>query len=362
MANTVQPEKFIKALMISTQIMYGNREPDQTLEQVFNKNFYPALGFDHSVLAKQIDIFYDEIFPTLSSLTTPRPEAVNLVEWAFAKGWDVSIATDPLFPRKAILHRLSWAGLPVEKYPFTLISDFHKFHFAKASVSYYPEFLAYLKWDDDPVLMVGDSLERDVISSHEAGLPVFWLTTEGQKLNNGFLQGDYLDLKKFLESSDLSEIKVNNKTPKSMLAFLQATPAVLHSILLDSAPDKRTKRSPEGEWALLDIICHLRDVDREVNITRVDSILRENNVFINGQPTDQWAEERHYFEQDIEIAFSEFVIARLKLIDALAHLEKTDWERKARHAFLGPTTLAELIGIVVDHDRLHIKQAQKAVA
>jgi hypothetical protein len=33
-----------------------------------------------------------------------------------------------------------------------------------------------------------------------------------------------------------------------------------------------------------------------------------------------------------------------------------DWGRTARHAILGPTTLKELVRIIAEHDRLHIRQ------
>ena len=151
MAQRVPPEQFINALLRSTQIMYGSKRIDFTLEQVFSENFYPALGLPQAELAAAIDKFYDDVFPLLEPLTKPRPAAVALVEWAFAQGWNVAIATDPLFPRKAILHRLRWAGLAPEKYPFTLISDFQTFHFAKASLAYYPEFLARMGWTDAKV-------------------------------------------------------------------------------------------------------------------------------------------------------------------------------------------------------------------
>ena len=360
MSDVIVPEKFIRVLIASTQIMYESRRPDQTLEQVFGRNFYPALGFDQSLLVEKIDKFYDDIFPTLSYLTSPIPEAVDLVEWAFSRGWDVSIATDPLFPKKAIWHRLRWAGLPPEKYPFSLISDFHNFHFAKASVSYYPEFLGNLRLDEDPLLMVGDSLERDVLPALTAGLPVFWLQPGSQENYKGVPHGNYSDLKTYLSETDLSLLTVGTKSPKSLIAFLQATPAVLHSIISSHKAENLQNRSQAGDWSVLDIICHLRDVDSDVNINRVNSILNENNPFLIGQSTDHWADERNYSFQNIESVFSEFVSARMKLIDILANSEDADWDKSARHAFLGPTTLRELISFVVEHDRLHIAQAQIA--
>ena len=56
-----------------------------------------------------------------------------------SKGHRVVIATNPFFPLKAVQHRLRWAGLPPEKYPFALVTSYETFHFTKEMVAYYPE-------------------------------------------------------------------------------------------------------------------------------------------------------------------------------------------------------------------------------
>ena len=363
MAKFVPPDQFIDAMLRNTQLMYHNQRADYTLEQAFSENFYPSMGLQQAELAAEIDRFYDEVFPSLQSLTTPRPEAVALVEWALSQGWNVAIATDPLFPRKAILHRLRWAGLDPEKYPFTLISDFQTFHFAKASVAYYPEFLARMGWTDSPLLMVGDSLERDVLPSQQAGLPVFWLNQglASTALVAPHRQGGFADLKHYLESSDLASLKVDYAAPAALGAFLQATPAALHTLSLDLTSDQWTRRAQPTEWSLLEVFCHLRDVDTEVNLARLETILGGENPFIYAQETDQWAAGRKYNLQDPGAALADFVLSRKSLVDKLAALSSSDWQRPARHTIFGPTTLRELVEFMVDHDRIHIQQAFMAL-
>ena len=358
--HNVPPEQFMPALLRSTQIMYASKRADLTLEQAFGEHFYPALGFPQAELAREIDRFYDEVFPSLASLTSPRPEAVELVEWAFGQGWNVAVATDPLFPRKAILHRLRWAGLAPEKYPFTLISDFQSFHFAKASVAYYPEFLAQMDWTDGPLLMVGDSFERDVQPSQQAGLPVFWLKTGKQAAPDGTPQGSFADLKRYLETTDLATLKVDYGSASALGAFLQASPAVLHTRSLSISSAQWTNNPQPGEWSFLEVLCHLRDVDREVNLPRLESILKENNPIVPAQATDQWAAEREYNRQSGSAALAGFVSARQQLVDRLAGFAPADWLRPARHTIFGPTNLRELVGFMVDHDRLHLRQALQA--
>jgi hypothetical protein len=100
----------------------------------------------------------------------------------------------------------------------------------------------------------------------------------------------------------------------------------------------------------------LRDVDQEVNLARIRRVLQENDPFLSGKDTDPWADERMYFCQDGPQALHEFTTARMKLLDLLEAATPEDWERTARHAILGPTTLRELVRIVAEHDRLHVRQ------
>jgi FMN phosphatase YigB (HAD superfamily) len=175
LAEKVAPEVMIPALMGGTKAMMANMDPALTLREVFDAHFYPKLGLDRDLLQMEINRFYEDVFPSLGSLTKPIPEAVNLVEWAFTQGYRVVIATNPFFPLKAVQHRLRWAGLPPEKYPFALVTSYETFHFTKETVAYYPELMAQLGWPDDPVLMVGDDIEREVKPTQAAGFPVYWV-------------------------------------------------------------------------------------------------------------------------------------------------------------------------------------------
>ncbi len=364
LADTLPPQQMLQELMRSTMAMYRSTRIDQTLEQVFSELFYAPLGTTREAVAAQIEQFYDEVFPSLQPLTRPRPEAIALVEWAFSRGWKISVATDPLFPRKAILRRLRWANLAPEKYPFKLISDFQTFHFAKASVAYFPEFLYHLDWDgESSLLMVGDSLERDVIPARQAGIPVFWLKAEGQAAPEaeGLPQGTLADLKTFLETTDLSTLKADFSSPSALLAALQATPALIHHLARVTPPSKWQVRPAQGEWAFSEILCHLRDVEAEVNLPRLEAVLREETPIVTGQNTDPWAEERRYLEQDSQEAFRTYIFARKRLLEKLKTISPQDWERPARHTIFGPTHLRELVGFMVEHDRAHVKQARETV-
>jgi hypothetical protein len=109
------------------------------------------------------------------------------------------------------------------------------------------------------------------------------------------------------------------------------------------------------DWNLTEVICHLRDVEREVHLPAIRAILDENNPFLPGKITEPWVKERNYAAQDGSAALHEFLLSRK---DTISHLEtlKDEWSRPARHSMFGPANLLELVGFFAAHDRSHIQQ------
>ena len=362
LADKVAPEVMLPALMGGTKAMMVNMDPALTLREVFDAHFFPMLNMDRDELQPRIDRFYDEEFPKLGSLTSPIPEAVRLVEWAFEQGHRVVIATNPLFPLKAIQHRMRWAGLPPEKYPFALVTSYENMHFTKETVAYYPEVLAQLGWPDDPAVMVGDDVEREVKPTRAAGLQVFWVRKPGEVSAepDGIPQGPLEALRGWLEKTDPAALKIVLDSPQALLATLRSTPAGL-ATLSAGLPAQAWKRAPAaGEWSLTEVICHLRDVERDVNLARIRRVLAEQNPFLVGEVTDVWVKERHCADQDGPQALVEFTAARKETLALLDGLQ-SEWSRTARHAIFGPTTLQELVGFMAGHDRAHVQQTWKTI-
>jgi FMN phosphatase YigB (HAD superfamily) len=360
LAPHVPPETLLKYLMIGTRQMMASDDPAHTLREVFNENFYPFLKVDYGQVQPVIDQFYDEVFPSLSVVTKRIPGAVEFIEWAFAAEHRVVIATSPFFPRKATLHRLRWAGLPPETYPFQLISSYETFHFTKPHPAYFAEVLGRLGWPDGSVLMVGNDVEQDLIPAAALGLATFHSLDTSSA--DGFAstgRGLLAELRPWLEATDPATLVPVFSTPDSFQALLRATPAALTGLLDPLAPAAWTTRPAADEWSLTEILCHMRDVESQVDQPRISQILNESEPFIPAQMPDEWAKERAYQTQDGFSALREFTTARLKTLSMLHGLAPAQWSRKARHAILGPTTLQELVGFNAEHDRLHIQQVWK---
>ena len=364
MARFAEPDKMVKGLMAGTRQMIVNLQPDRTLEQVFDSVFYPSLGIKRVEIQPTLDAFYADDFPNLRSLTEFRSQAVELVEGALARGHKVAIATNPLFPRTAILQRLAWAGLSLEKYPIALVPDFESFHFAKPNPHYYAEFLARLGWPEEPVVMVGDDLENDILPARQLGLPVYWVPKQPIEWNGPGeppIQGRLADILPWLDSTPVEQLTPDYTSPASMLVILRTTPAVLQHFCQGKYTAELSVRPAEGEWSPGEVLCHLRDVEREVFLPRLHKVTQEDNPFLSGRDTDRWAEERRYIEQDGLQALRDFTQTRMEQLALLEGLKAEEWSLSARHAIFGPTQLHELVNITAGHDRLHIRQVYRAM-
>ena len=323
------------------------------------------MGIPKEELAEEIRNFYEEIFPGLRSITQIRPEATHLIDFAFQNDYPVVIATNTLFPRRAILHRLDWAGIPAEKYPYRLVTSYETFHFAKPNPAYYAEVLAQLGWPKRPVLMIGNSLEDDILPASQIGIPGFFLTDQPVSFPEGIhpysSQGSFDQVFSWIKETSEREVEQAPQSAPALLSILSATPAALET-LSSNLDDQVWKQKPAAnEWCLAEITAHLRDVDKEVNLPRLEKVCQEDNPFLPGVDTDPWANERQYFLENGLAARQEFLAIRTKLLKMVSGLPETAWKRPARHAIFGPTNVNELVGIIATHDQLHIHQCFETI-
>jgi FMN phosphatase YigB (HAD superfamily) len=362
LSDYADPTRLVNVLIDATGEMIKNNQPNLTLKEVFDAAFYPGLGITARDVNGAIQSFYSEVFPKLKNLTHPMDGAADLVEEAFRRGFRVAIATNPLFPRTAIDQRLDWAGLSPKKYAFSFVPSYETFHFAKPNPAYFGELLGSIGWPEAPVVMVGDDLANDIKPARDAGLPVYWLGEASPSTamdSRDFPGGLLSELLSWVDASPPEKLQPDFTRPNGMLAILRSTPAALQALTSQVETSRWSQRPSQDEWSHTEVLCHLRDVEVEVNLPRVSRVLEETNPFIPGKDTDPWAEEREYIRQDGMAALNDFIQARLKLLAMLDQISSQSWQRQARHAIFGPTTLAELINITAGHDRLHIHQIYK---
>ncbi len=173
--------EFIPCLLAATRDMISSADPGRTNFDVFWASMARQTGVDWLALGAPayFDKFYRDGFHKLRDGTTRRPAARPLVEGLIARGIEVVIATNPLFPPTAIEARLDWAGLPPAEIPFTLITSMDNMHYTKPNPAYYVEILDQIGRRPADVLMVGNDWKNDIEPAAALGISCYWIRSNG---------------------------------------------------------------------------------------------------------------------------------------------------------------------------------------
>ncbi len=180
-AGWIPSDELMPALLASVNLVITEPDPSLTNIDQFWGEFAPQLGVSRAEAESFFAHFYETEFSVLQEITHYRPQAPTLVEWCRQRGWQIVIATNPIFPQAAIYARLSWAGFPLEKEnPFALITTMENSHFAKPHLGYYREILDKIDCRPQETIMIGDDWKNDIAPAHSLGITPFWITVESQ--------------------------------------------------------------------------------------------------------------------------------------------------------------------------------------
>jgi len=172
-AGQFDPKVLASNVWESTKVMVANTEK-RTNEAVFWEDFEKRLGDSSSVLKEQFMDYYNNGFKKVQASTTQSNAMIKAVKTLKEKGYEVVVATNPMFPRQAIHDRIKWAGFEPEE--FAYITSFEDNHYCKPQLHYYEELLEVLGRKPEECLMVGNNVQEDMIAG-KLGLKT-WLVTD----------------------------------------------------------------------------------------------------------------------------------------------------------------------------------------
>jgi len=114
-------------------------------------------------------------------------------------------------------------------------------------------------------------------------------------------------------------------------------------------------RPTTEDWSILEVMCHLRDEEREDFREHLDFILHpQNREWLKIDPQG-WITSRKYNQQNFEEIRENFFEERRKSLDWLIDLVDVDWDTSYDSEF-GPFSAGEMFACWVAHDNLHIRQ------
>ncbi len=145
-----------------------------TNRETFNARFHELTGIDLDLeeYALPFERFYAEVFPSLRKSIGPRDGAREVVESALALGLRVAIATNPIFPRSAILERMRWAG--VSDLAVHAVTSYENMHSTKPLPAYFSQTAEMIGAEPTRCLMVGDDRVLDM-GAADVGMRTFYV-------------------------------------------------------------------------------------------------------------------------------------------------------------------------------------------
>lgn len=193
-------ERLIPAIWNGVKAMVINTSGG-TNEEVFWKDF--AKSFPEKDVRKQEPIFlefYQKEFQKAQQVCGFNPEAAKTVQLCKELGYEVALATNPLFPSVATESRIRWAGLAPED--FLLYTTYENSHACKPNLDYYREILQKIDRAPEECVMVGNDVGEDMIAE-KLGMKVFLLkdcliNMKEQDINR-YPQGGFRELQEYLK-------------------------------------------------------------------------------------------------------------------------------------------------------------------
>jgi len=165
----IDPKLLAKYIWTATEEMVRNTDY-RTNEEVFMEKFEQLIGGDISKYRDRFDGFYDTLFHKTREAVAKQPLIKECIETLKAKNYKLVIATNPLFPRKAIHHRIEWAGLNLKDFDY--ITSYEDNHYCKPQLHFYREILGIIGKSPEQCIMIGNDVQEDLVA-HNLGMKTF---------------------------------------------------------------------------------------------------------------------------------------------------------------------------------------------
>ena len=166
------PRQFVETVWQGIGAMFKN-DGSKTNEDVFWQAFTAAYGPDARQYEPILDTFYHTRFADVKSACGYNPKAAQTIRQLKEMGFELVLATQPIFPSIATENRMKWAGL--NKNDFKLYTTYENSNYCKPNPAYYQQIMDKLDLKASDCLMVGNDATEDMVAQ-TLGMDVFLLT------------------------------------------------------------------------------------------------------------------------------------------------------------------------------------------
>ncbi len=118
--------------------------------------------------------------------------------------------------------------------------------------------------------------------------------------------------------------------------IIRSTPDRLKGALAGVPRKLLMWRPAPGKWSIHEIVCHMRDAEREGYLYRYRKTLADVNPILPDVDGDKLALERQYGRMNLREVVRDWRAARKEVLAVLKKIRGEQWQRTGTHESLGP--------------------------
>lgn len=175
-----EKDSLLKGVLAGMNSMLHN-DGTKTNEEAFWDTFEGLLHINRNDLDITFREFYKKEFDEVKEVVPAGINRKNIIKELKSKGYQLILATNPLFPKEAVATRLSWIGLSFDD--FSYVTTFDNSTYCKPNLEYYKHILATVGKGPKECVMIGNNTLEDMIAE-QLGMKVGLVTTNIENQNN----------------------------------------------------------------------------------------------------------------------------------------------------------------------------------
>lgn len=194
MVSCADPRRTAMVMRTAVQAMLSRERGSRPLEELLYDEL-ERVGIPRDCYRESLAACCGDELAELAPLVRAHPLARTLVESCVQRGWQVLLATNPIFPRTVVDARLAWSGL--SDLPFVRVTSYETAQACKPHRQFFDDLLAETGLVAEKCLMVGNDTEHD-LAAGRVGMTTALLTPwQIDRPGVGFpadWQGDHVEL------------------------------------------------------------------------------------------------------------------------------------------------------------------------
>lgn len=164
--------EFYSTLTEITKNVMLSKRPKELAIETFMLEMSSKFNQPADLIREKFMTFYQNDYNKLKKYIKPMRGVKKILKKSFELGFEVVIATTPVFPEIAIRKRMKWGK--IDNYDYKFITHAENMYYSKPLKEYYEEILSKINKENSECLMIGNEFMGDIVGPSKIGIKTFY--------------------------------------------------------------------------------------------------------------------------------------------------------------------------------------------